>query len=424
MSEEGADPRPTLSPVQRELDEMIRSVGGYWPPLAAVARLLEELGELAEIVENPSTYTAAIGNELADVWVITTAIANQFNIDLSRYPAKAIDLSDEEPTALGILLQRAGRIARTINYYAGPKTPRRFDDWSLLGPAIADLHSALGILAKTHNIDLDSAIHGKIRLSRSRDAGRFTAGFDPSTAATLNRFQKSMANTACPFARHARLWGAEEWRATRTFSHNVDLIVPTMISFTKAALLEGLDGFVVQIGGQEHVDTMHGLSETFRHLLSALADRDPQTNPGLHGDIERPGWQFQFNGLRLFVSVFSPLYPTGHSRRSSTGTFVMFQPEESFTAHGIGSGSSGEGIQKSDVREAFLAAGQWYSTSIVDSRVEAHIYLLPSTPDGAVVRWWEDPAVKTAVADRNQMTLFDLDPQASTSASREGDGGE
>jgi len=37
-----------------DVHQHVCRIGGYWPPLSAVARLLEECGELAEVALNPS----------------------------------------------------------------------------------------------------------------------------------------------------------------------------------------------------------------------------------------------------------------------------------------------------------------------------------------------------------------------------------
>jgi len=63
---------------------------GYWPPLANLARLSEEVGELARLMNHrfgPKTKKADeadqdLGEELADVLFVLLVIANQQGIDL------------------------------------------------------------------------------------------------------------------------------------------------------------------------------------------------------------------------------------------------------------------------------------------------------------------------------------------------------
>ncbi len=54
----------------------LAAVGGYWRPSAGAIRLLEELGEVAEAIA--SGEVDALADELADVWIISTAVADQY----------------------------------------------------------------------------------------------------------------------------------------------------------------------------------------------------------------------------------------------------------------------------------------------------------------------------------------------------------
>ena len=63
---------------------------GYWPPLANLARLTEEVGELARLLNHrfgpktkkPDEADQDLGEELADVLFVLLVIANQQGIDL------------------------------------------------------------------------------------------------------------------------------------------------------------------------------------------------------------------------------------------------------------------------------------------------------------------------------------------------------
>ena len=63
---------------------------GYWPPLSNLARLIEEVGELARELNHrygdkpkkPGEPEQDIGMELADILFVLIAIANQQQIDL------------------------------------------------------------------------------------------------------------------------------------------------------------------------------------------------------------------------------------------------------------------------------------------------------------------------------------------------------
>ena len=81
-----------LSEAQARVDAWIGQFEeGYWPPLATLARLTEEVGELARLLNHrfgPKKKKAEeaeqdLGEELADVLFVLLVIANEQKIDLS-----------------------------------------------------------------------------------------------------------------------------------------------------------------------------------------------------------------------------------------------------------------------------------------------------------------------------------------------------
>jgi NTP pyrophosphatase (non-canonical NTP hydrolase) len=81
----------TLAGAQRSVDGWIgRFREGYWPPLANLARLIEEVGELAREINHrhgPKTKRAEedekdLALELGDVLFVLVALANEQAIDL------------------------------------------------------------------------------------------------------------------------------------------------------------------------------------------------------------------------------------------------------------------------------------------------------------------------------------------------------
>lgn len=77
--------------MQQQVDEWIgRFEEGYWPPLANLARLTEEVGELARELNHrfgpkkkkPTEAAASLGEELADCLFVLICIANSLDIDL------------------------------------------------------------------------------------------------------------------------------------------------------------------------------------------------------------------------------------------------------------------------------------------------------------------------------------------------------
>lgn len=81
----------TLRDAQRAVDEWIgRFAEGYWPPLSNLARLIEEVGELARELNHryghktkkPDEPERDLALELADILFVLIAIANEQKIDL------------------------------------------------------------------------------------------------------------------------------------------------------------------------------------------------------------------------------------------------------------------------------------------------------------------------------------------------------
>ena len=80
-----------LKEAQARVDAWIgRFEEGYWPPLANLARLTEEVGELARLLNHrfgpkakkPEEAEQDLGEELADVLFVILVIANEQGIDL------------------------------------------------------------------------------------------------------------------------------------------------------------------------------------------------------------------------------------------------------------------------------------------------------------------------------------------------------
>lgn len=91
--ESAQPPEPlTLPAAQRAVDASIQALGGYWPPLAALARLFEECGELARAVNQThgpklvksGESPASLDEELGDVLYITLALANDLGLDAGK----------------------------------------------------------------------------------------------------------------------------------------------------------------------------------------------------------------------------------------------------------------------------------------------------------------------------------------------------
>ena len=102
---DGAAGRPglTLRGAQAAVHEWVsRFEEGYWPPLANLARLAEEVGELARELNHrygskpkkPSEPDADLALELADVLFVLLALSNEQGIDLEDAFGRVLEKYD------------------------------------------------------------------------------------------------------------------------------------------------------------------------------------------------------------------------------------------------------------------------------------------------------------------------------------------
>lgn len=86
---DGVSSGVSLRQAQAEVDTSIRALGGYWPPLANLARLFEECGELARAVNQThgakqvkqGETPANVREELGDVLYVLLVLANSLDVD-------------------------------------------------------------------------------------------------------------------------------------------------------------------------------------------------------------------------------------------------------------------------------------------------------------------------------------------------------
>jgi len=81
----------TLAPLQKEVDDWISThTSGYFSPLMMLARLTEELGELARAVSHqqgekrpkPGEAEGDVAEEIADLLFVLLCLANSQRLDL------------------------------------------------------------------------------------------------------------------------------------------------------------------------------------------------------------------------------------------------------------------------------------------------------------------------------------------------------
>lgn len=83
----------SLAPLQKEVDDWISQFEeGYFPPLALLARLTEETGELARVLMHryggktpkPGEPAGDAAEEIADAIFVLVCLANSLEIDLDE----------------------------------------------------------------------------------------------------------------------------------------------------------------------------------------------------------------------------------------------------------------------------------------------------------------------------------------------------
>lgn len=93
-------PGKTVSEFQAEVDTWIQEVGGgYWSPHANLARIAEEVGELARLLNHlygpkpkkPDEANQEVGEELADIVFAVICLANSQGIDLEASLQQVLD---------------------------------------------------------------------------------------------------------------------------------------------------------------------------------------------------------------------------------------------------------------------------------------------------------------------------------------------
>jgi NTP pyrophosphatase (non-canonical NTP hydrolase) len=81
-----------INEAQKQVDEFINKYGGYWEPLSMMARITEEIGELARAMNIKHGQKKSKGKddgreiekEISDVFFTTLALANKEGINLEK----------------------------------------------------------------------------------------------------------------------------------------------------------------------------------------------------------------------------------------------------------------------------------------------------------------------------------------------------
>ena len=93
-------PGKTMHQLQSDVDAWIQGPGGgYWSPHVNLARIAEEVGELARLINHlygpkpkkPEEAPQELGEELADILFLLICVANSEGIDLEASLQQVLD---------------------------------------------------------------------------------------------------------------------------------------------------------------------------------------------------------------------------------------------------------------------------------------------------------------------------------------------
>ncbi|MBL0941233.1 MAG: YqcI/YcgG family protein [Alphaproteobacteria bacterium] len=393
-------PLVTIKSLQYKIHKHIKRVGGYWTPLSTLARVSEELGEICQIAHS-SESAEELALEVADLFVITTCLANQYSCNLSveynktGIPRVLNNLHDSGWTSpLGsniyVMAHLIGELARVVNSYDGEKKPKMGAQLPTIQELTAKLHSVILTYAIVNKLDIIEHINSTLATSALRDKDRFDRLYDPTMCEALEKFNIIRNQIECPYAKLAKIWGSPDWKMQESFTNNLKNIMPVLNRFTKIAPSENLDGFVIA-APKKYGNALDTLIKFTRKSLQFFSEADPKGEHCMNKKIDDPTWQFSYNGLRLFIITFAPLYLKIHSRYAwdTDMVFLLLQPESSFVSHEIARGE--ELSRRNKIRKAFAERGrEYYRSDIMDSNLEALKYIKPLNSNDSPIYWWEE----------------------------------
>ncbi|MFV9510053.1 hypothetical protein [Tepidibacillus sp. LV47] len=321
----------TIRDYQLKVDKTVRELGGYWRPLSGLARVIEELGELSELIMTSESDREKLGGELADLFVITASVGNQYCTDLDEefslmgYPIiidevyQGIQPVTSKEEGLMKLVTRAGQIARILNHYEGDKKKKPTEKKRRLGEEIAKFNIDLIALANFNNIPLFTYVDKILDRDVVRDKNRFDITHDPTTEPSLDHFRKLAKGT--PYESLKKVWGSYEWDETLSLEKNLQNTLPTFQRFIKVGENEGLEALVLEIIGEEYIYDKEKRNKTIQRVLQFFHRYDPYQ--GQEPDVNELGlheltFRFHYYGIEfewipmvheqsLFI-LFIPLY--------------------------------------------------------------------------------------------------------------------
>ncbi|CAF0999986.1 unnamed protein product [Brachionus calyciflorus] len=222
--------------------------------------------------------------------------------------------------------------------------------------------------------------------------------FDYSFSDSLKCFEELKNKSDCTFAKNSKLWGSPLWNAKLTVKENVQhLILPSFLIFTNVCDELKLDGFLVQLPGNDYGHDLEIFSKIFFEILTNLSDFDPKKSKCMREKIESSNWVFEFNKLTFFITTFLPIYPENHSRYSFgiNECFILFQPEISFAHHNLPHDTpvtnwSHPKTIRDKIRINFKNSNREYLIRDTVSYPMCHDIIKPIEKNGRIINWWKN----------------------------------
>ena len=243
--------------------------------------------------------------------------------------------------------------------------------------------------------------------------------YDPLHCESLNNFQPLKNKSDCIFAKSAILWGSQSYDTTKTLEDNISNSIPAITKFMSLVEEQPLDGFLIEVVGQQYGKSVDAFAVTVRRVLTAISRHDPS---GLNcmnmKSITTSSWYFSFGGVPIFVTSFAPCYPSSHCRYMHLSTYfaadedaphgsqhghnkdqscyILLQPEESFLRRGIGADTphtewKDPRSARDKIRLKFLESGRAYHIPETTRYAVANTFVLPHdcALRGDGVRFWD-----------------------------------
>ena len=402
--------------VINDLEELIHTetalIGDLREPLDISRQISAQVAKLSKSLEEPG----GRGRESAihELFFLAACLASRYRIPFSDIvPAcrekdahgfsDPTDLSDAD--FCHALLAMARATDDTVRAYERRIVPPPEKDGVTLGACLAELLKKAYSAAELKGADLYDVVSELIRERRERAAASVYS-YHPSDASTLRSFETIQKETACPYAKAARLWGAPPWNPDKTIEDNVSGIVNPLEKFVHLQRWEILDGFVIEIPDDHLVGDIKRLSRTLRSILKSLNLLDSFKPNLFDREVKSSDWNFEFQGARMFLIVFSPLYDRESSRETygEKSTFIMLQPQKSIWDKALRDDERDEQEKEenrpvlvkifsrrfSNIRQRFADIGKPYDGPIMRAPYQAPRYIKPLRLGDPEIEWWKD----------------------------------